>query len=67
MRKIKVGKQYLFQVYVPHGPLQLVTVLGKSPHGKDKWYFRKPTGGRDTTTSDFLLEIPDELHKGVMV
>lgn len=61
---IWIGKEMLFCSLCPEnhpdGPKTKVTILGKSPHGKDHWYFRKPNGGSDSTTTRFLLEVDHE-------
>lgn len=61
--KIVEGGLYLFQHHQPGGPVSLVRVIARSTWigVGNKWYYRKLDGGTDTTTSDFLLEIPQEL------
>lgn len=65
--KIKEGNQYLCMSHYPSDRLRtrvkLVTVLGKNKRSsrKDAWYIRKPSGGSDTYTEGFLIDIPEEL------
>ncbi len=56
-----VGKKMLFITHYPKGELQEVTILGKWK-GQEKYYFAKPNGGSDSTTTDFLLEYPKTIN-----
>jgi hypothetical protein len=55
----------LFLTSFPHGELRLVEVIGQSPHKEGGIYIRyldgPRAGGTDTTTNDFLFDIPSDL------
>lgn len=58
---IEAGKKMIFITSWPFGKAILVEILGGSPHKEDGFYIRKPNGGSDTTTSDFLFDLPEGL------
>ena len=51
----------LFITSWPHGRVRPVLVLDKSPYGPDKFYIQylDGKGGTDTTTKDFLFDVPE--------
>jgi len=57
----------LFLTSWPNGDLIPVQTLGKHPTIKDGIYIKYPDGGTDTTTSDFLFDIPDEYTRTALV
>ena len=56
----------LFLTSFPYGDLRQVEVIGPSKHRSDGIYIRyidgARAGGTDTTTSDFLFDIPKSLE-----
>lgn len=64
MSDIEVGDEMIFHhlcpIRFPGEKKTKVTILGKSPHGSKKWYFRKPNGGSDSTCERFLSPLPKE-------
>ena len=54
-------KQMLFLTSWPSGKLKLVNILGKNKNIKGGIYIRYATGGTDTTTNNFLFNIPSSL------
>ena len=53
------GKK-LFLTSWPHGKLVHVEVIGRQLYIEDGWYIRNQYGETDTTTSNFLFDIPVE-------
>jgi hypothetical protein len=55
----------LFLTSFPHGELRQVEILGPSKHIRGGVYIRyldgKRNGGTDTTTEEFLFDIPPSL------
>lgn len=62
-----VESDKLFLTSWPNGDLIPVQTLGKHPTIKDGIYIKYPDGGTDTTTSDFLFDIPDEYTRTDLV
>ena len=58
--QVPVEKLYL--TAFPGGELKRVTVLGENHNINDGWYIRFHQGNTDTTTSDFLFDIPDGME-----
>ncbi len=49
----------IFLTSWPYGKLIEVEILGDNPNIKDGVYIRYPNGGSDTTTPDFLFDLPE--------
>lgn len=52
------GQKKIFLTSFPHGKLVLVDVIERKPNTKNAWYIRYQTGGTDTTTEEFLFDMP---------
>lgn len=53
---IYVGKKVLFLTSIPSGELEEVKILGIK--GNDRYYITRAKGGSDSTSSDFLFDLP---------
>jgi len=56
-----MNKKKLFLTSWPSGDFKLVEVIEKHPSIKDGWYIRYGSGGTDTTTEEFLFDVPVEI------
>ena len=52
------GQKKIFLTSWPHGKLVLVDVIERNTSKKNAWYIRYQTGGTDTTTEEFLFDMP---------
>ena len=52
----------LFLTSWPYGVIRIVEILGDSPYITGGIYIRYEHGGTDTTTSEFLFDIPNSLN-----
>jgi len=56
-----VSERKLFLSSWPYGRLRYVDTLGRNPNINQGIYIRYlDTGGTDTTTSDFLFDLPEQ-------
>lgn len=60
-KSIEVGSNMLWITSWPHGRVKLVRVLGANDNIAGGIYIAKAEGGTDTTTEEFLFEIPLDL------
>lgn len=63
---MKEGERKIFLSGFPGGELRQVEILGRSKHKNGGWYIRYLDGrrldGTDTTTPEFLFDIPKSLN-----
>lgn len=45
----------------PHGKAIIVEVIEEKKDRPGYFYIRKPNGGTDTTTNDFLFDLPSQI------
>jgi len=60
-RESSLGTKKLWITSWPTGKAVIVEILGDNPNIKGGIYIRKPNGGSDTTTDEFLFDVPEEL------
>ena len=57
---MKQGDKKIWITSWPNGKAKTVELIAPNTNmGKKYWYIRKPEGGTDTTSTDFLFDLPE--------